>query len=76
MDAGEGEDEVGEGVIEHGKSKRVGPHREVTCLCGETGKRDDRFDAYYCPVSGVWLEKKCQGEYCEFCEHRPDVRPL
>jgi hypothetical protein len=35
---------------------------------------NDKCDAYYCPVSGKWLEPKCGYPNCAHCTHRPKNR--
>lgn len=50
--------------------------RHPTCLCGANGERDERLDAYYCPVSGVWLENPCSDPKCYFCLNRPARRAV
>lgn len=60
------------GKLPHGRS--VESSRHPHCLCGEVGKRDDVFDAHYCPTSGVWLEKQCGDVHCASCADRPERR--
>lgn len=58
---------------EHGRA-HPGPMRKPKCLCGAIGIRDEKFDAYYCPTSGVWLEDKCDEPGCIFkCKDRPEI---
>ncbi len=54
----------------HGRA-HPGPMRQASCLCGANGLRDDEHDAYYCPTSGIWLEKPCGDEMCRDCTSRP-----
>jgi len=56
---------------EHGRSN-PGPTRHPYCLCGVEGIRSEKWEAYYCPTSGVWLESKCQDPKCQWCPHRPE----
>ena len=37
---------------------------------------DETYDAYYNNKSGDWLEAKCNDEYCDQCNGRPDKRTL
>lgn len=46
--------------------------RVPLCVCGATGVRDEKHDAYYCPTSHVWLELPCGDPDCEFCPDRPE----
>jgi len=32
----------------------------------------EEYDAYYDPLTGVWLEDKCKYENCEYCVGRPE----
>lgn len=57
--------------MKHGKSGTLVNHKP-TCMCGETGKYNDRYDAYYCPISFDWLEFKCSLDSCPFCINRPE----
>lgn len=61
--------------MEHGRSGTIVKHRPL-CVCGETGVRDDKFDAYYCPVSNVWLEDGCKDGDCDFCPVRPEKHAI
>lgn len=56
--------------MEHGRSSDK-PMRIPTCLCGAVGERSPYWDAYYCQVSGVWLEKQCDDPECIYCVERP-----
>ena len=31
----------------------------------------EKYDAYYDPDTGKWLEPKCRDSKCEFCAERP-----
>lgn len=63
-------------MSEHGRAV-PGPMRHPACLCGARGVRSDRWDAYYCPTSGAWLEPRCSDECtCEFCKDRPEKAPI
>lgn len=31
-----------------------------------------KYDSYYNPDTGEWLEQKCSDPDCEFCADRPD----
>lgn len=44
--------------VKHGRSSPK-PMRRPTCLCGAVGIRNDKYDSYYCPESGEWLESRC-----------------
>ena len=57
--------------IKHGRSGNLFVHRPY-CLCGELGQYDHGYDAYYCSVSGVWLEDKCDDVGCDICPGRPE----
>ena len=46
------------------------------CICGDPGSYDEKHEAYYCSVSGVWLESACLDPECDYCAKRPDVRPM
>ena len=58
---------------QHGRLEQ-GPARAPHCLCGATGVRNDRWDAYYCPAGGAWLEERCSDPECD-CQRRPEVAP-
>ena len=58
--------------VDHGRA-HSGPMRRPMCLCGAEGLRDEKFDAYYCPNSRVWLEDKCNEPECENCVNRPEI---
>lgn len=61
---------------QHGRT-HLGPNRKPMCSCGAEGIRDEKFDAYYCPNSGTWLESKCSDPKCPFhCSERPEVRSI
>lgn len=48
----------------------------TTCEnCGSWPRRNERYDAYYCPGCLVWLEPPCRDEKCEFCVDRPAKPP-
>lgn len=47
-----------------------GNARHPKCLCGERGIRDPKYDAYFCPVSAVWIERLCEIS-CSICGGRP-----
>lgn len=32
----------------------------------------DKYEAYYNPNTGEWLEDKCGDPECEFCKDRPE----
>lgn len=36
-------------------------------------KYNDQYDAFYCDVCNVWLEKICSDETCNFCKNRPNA---
>jgi hypothetical protein len=57
---------------DHGRA-HPGPMRKPICICGMIGIRDKKFDTYYCPTSGVWLESKCEDPNCEHCANRPKI---
>ena len=57
---------------EHGRT-HPGPMRKPTCLCGCVGIRDEKFDAYYCPDSGTWLESKYDDPKCINYVNRPTI---
>lgn len=46
------------------------------CICGATGVRSERYDAYYCPDSRVWLERACSDTSCGFCADRPETAAM
>jgi len=57
--------------MKHGRM-HTGPMRHPRCQCGANGVLDARFDAHYCPTSGVWLEAQCPMEArCPKCTWRP-----
>lgn len=61
---------------EHGRATPITKHdkRHPKCLCGAIGIRDEKFDAYYCPLASVWLEDKCDEPGCIFkCKDRPEI---
>lgn len=39
-------------------------------------ERNERHDAFYCPVCGTWLSPRCVSPYCELCKGRPDKAPV
>lgn len=43
--------------------------------CGTEGKRNETYDAYWCPKCFVWLERGCHSPSCEFCAERPETPP-
>lgn len=45
------------------------------CYCGGTVEYSDKYDAYYCQESRVWLEKGCGEDDCHFCLERPKLAP-
>lgn len=49
-----------------------GPARYPSCSCGAQGILDARYDAYYCPVSGIWLETQCKTPNCRICSDRSE----
>jgi hypothetical protein len=61
---------------EHGRTDTL--LRVPTCKCGEKGILDysDKSDAYYCPVSGVWLEETCGRDECTLCRDRSEKHPV
>lgn len=52
--------------------------RVPMCRCGQLGVRSERWDAYYCPTSRVWLEAPCcpasslWDTPCRYCDGRPE----
>lgn len=60
---------------EHGRGD-MALKRVPACTCGATGVRDEKHDAYYCPISGTWLEETCTDRGCEFCGERPATRAI
>lgn len=54
-------------MIAHGRSPVMASKHTPGCLCGAKGVRSDRFDAYFCPSSGNWLEGECKDPHCIFC---------
>lgn len=50
--------------------------RSGTCRCGARGRYARPYDAFYCPVSGVWLEIACADPTCASCAGRPAVLSL
>lgn len=58
--------------MEHGP-KEINRTVVPICKCEEEGRLSEQFDAFYCPISGEWLEIKCHDEECKFCANRPDV---
>jgi hypothetical protein len=59
--------------MEH-KTAKIEHHKPI-CSCGEKGKLNFWYDAYYCPTGNVWLEKKCDEDECVHCSNRPE-KPL
>lgn len=55
----------------HGRSDEMASKRIPRCHCGAVGIRDERYDAYYCPESGEWLESACKDPECPLCSGRP-----
>jgi hypothetical protein len=43
--------------------------------CGHPNVYAERYDAHFCPVDNIWLEKHCSDAGCEFCGDRP-ARPF
>ena len=39
--------------------------------CGHPNVYSERYDAHFCPVDNVWLEKHCSDRDCKFCGNRP-----
>lgn len=33
--------------------------------------RSDKWDAYFYPITGEWIEPACGDPDCEFCANRP-----
>src|ERR1017187_9335959 len=59
------------------KHGRATGGRHPTCHCGSAGIRDDKFDSYYCPVSGVWLEINHSFAFdCGICKDRPEKKEI
>jgi hypothetical protein len=66
----------------HGRSGEVINHKPH-CKCGKQGTYNDKYDAYYCVESKVWLEDGCRfddrligdDKECEFCTNRPAKAP-
>lgn len=58
----------------HGHSGVLGgsAKRTPVCKCGSTGVYSEKYDAYYCPSSNVWLEAACADENCEYRAERPE----
>lgn len=40
--------------------------------CGSEVQYSNKYDAYYCELCNVWLEKTCEDPECEFCSTRPE----
>ena len=53
----------------HGRA-HPGPMRIPNCMCGVRGMHDNKYDAYYCPLSNVWLEPRCSDANCTHCAGR------
>ena len=49
--------------------------RRPECKCGEKGRYEVERDAYFCPVSGAWLEEPCDDAECRMCPGRPSSAP-
>lgn len=47
--------------------------RPLACRCDKpaAAKRDEKYDAYYCPKCDAWLEGQCDDPLCRFCPGRP-----
>jgi hypothetical protein len=60
---------------EHGRAE-VSPAWRPWCMCGAYGVRDEKFDAYYCPINGTWLEQVCKEPKCQYCSARPAKHDL
>jgi hypothetical protein len=54
----------------HGRSQE--PARHPTCCCGVQAVLSEKWDAYYCPASGYWLEPNCNDQHCYICPNRPE----
>jgi len=44
-------------------------------ICGNNGKYNERYDAYYCHFCNHWNEQKCKDNLCYYCKDRPE-KPL
>jgi len=47
------------------------PKRSEWKLKGVPKEYSEKYDAYYDPETGEWLESKCGDPECEFCSVRP-----
>ena len=55
------------------KHKRTEPgaHR---CVCDDTIRYDETYDAYYCTGTGYWVEEMCDDVSCRYCPGRPEKK--
>lgn len=49
--------------------------REKVKDCGHERMYSEKYDSFYCPKCGKWLEGKCSDPNCEFCAVRPEKPP-
>jgi predicted RNA-binding Zn-ribbon protein involved in translation (DUF1610 family) len=49
--------------------------REKVKDCGHERMYCEKYDSFYCPKCGKWLEGKCPDPNCEFCAGRPEKPP-
>jgi len=62
--------------LKHGRAYYDKKKLAAMCLCGKAGIRDDKYDAYFCPDSGVWVEEACDNANCCYCPSRPSIHPM
>jgi hypothetical protein len=43
----------------------------VRIRCEKTRKYCEKYDAYFKPSNGEWLERACPDKECGFCSKRP-----
>jgi hypothetical protein len=45
----------------------------IACpTCGKKAERNPTYDAYFCDMCDIWIEKSCGDPHCEFCSCRPN----
>lgn len=50
--------------------------RKLFCkLCGSECRYHGYFDAFFCGICNMWMEKNCEDKTCHYCKDRPE-RPL
>jgi len=65
----------GDGHVLVGQRRIWGFIQSFKTTCGHSNIYAERYDAHFCPIDNVWLEKHCDDPACQFCSNRPS-RPL